>query len=200
MILESAWLEEGNLWLEQLTGRAQPSFDAMMSWVFGLFWLSYHVFFVFRSGWHRHLQARKLLMDSDQIAAEVDEKYPQFLMSWGPLRGGQVQRSASDIELDKDTGTNATMYFGGKQGNILTFASYATKEVREDMSFCSYFGGALKGCFMRVLYCCCCERCRGDKERRKTINQRKTLTHATAIREEVHATMAMHDHGEVSKI
>jgi len=154
------------------------------------------------------LQARKLLMDSDQIAnSAFDEKYPQFLMSWGPLRKdgqGKHERTQSEIGLEREMGTNATMYFG-KTGDILTFASYATKERHEEMSFCRYLSGALKGCCARILFCCCCEQCRGDKERRRVIEERRVSryareTHATAIKKDVKANMGVGEEGEVCKI
>merc|ERR1719373_1166218 len=47
-----------------------------------LIWILYHLWFIVRAAWFRHIQGRKLLMNSDEVAKEVDEKFPQFLMSW----------------------------------------------------------------------------------------------------------------------
>merc|ERR1712244_206153 len=46
----------------------------------------YHLFFMFRSGWTSYKQSKKLEMDSEQVSALVEEKYPQFLFSWKSFR------------------------------------------------------------------------------------------------------------------
>merc|ERR1712048_1146301 len=61
-------------------------FDVLMSWLFGLFWVGYHLFFMFRRGWTAYKQSKKLEMDSEQVSALVEEKYPQFLFSWKSFR------------------------------------------------------------------------------------------------------------------
>ena len=87
VILESSALPlESRLVRKHVNDNDRLSDDLVASWIFGTFWVLYHVGFILRAGWHRHRQAQKLLMDSDQIKEQVDEKYAQFLMSWKSLR------------------------------------------------------------------------------------------------------------------
>jgi len=89
--------QNGNDFVEK---HVEIPFDVGMSWLFGLFWIGYHLFFIFRSGWNAYRQSKKLKMDSDQIAEQVEEKYPQFLFSWKSFRdimdshGGSVDKWA----------------------------------------------------------------------------------------------------------
>ncbi len=69
-------------YIHKYTGYA---FDVAMSWLFASFWFTYHIFFILRNGWIRYIQSKKLTMDSDEISQKIDEKYPQFLMSWKSL-------------------------------------------------------------------------------------------------------------------
>eukprot|EP01084_Bolivina_argentea_P030440 56412_1 len=174
------------------------SFDVSMGSLFTLFWICYHLFFLFRSGWHRHVQARKLVMDSDQINELIEAKYPQFLMSWKSFydvmkHGGvdewakkekdeQIERRDS-LRSPRDLKKNGkgppkalcVMEFGGKRGEILTFASYAQKDSIKEMTFCGYIGGAFTDCFISCVSCCFCECCRRDtRERNKSISQKKS--------------------------
>eukprot|EP00485_Elphidium_margaritaceum_P014400 CAMPEP_0202726400 /NCGR_PEP_ID=MMETSP1385-20130828/184594_1 /ASSEMBLY_ACC=CAM_ASM_000861 /TAXON_ID=933848 /ORGANISM="Elphidium margaritaceum" /LENGTH=605 /DNA_ID=CAMNT_0049392621 /DNA_START=416 /DNA_END=2233 /DNA_ORIENTATION=- len=68
------------------TAGGSVTFDVIASWCFGLFWLSYHIFFLLRAGWNRNRQRKKLVKDSVEIADMISDKYPQFLLSWSPLR------------------------------------------------------------------------------------------------------------------
>ena len=193
VILESSFIELG----QELTDleHSKTKFDVLASWIFGLFWLFYNLYFLFSAGWHRHEQQRKLLMDSDQIGEQVDEKYPQFLMSWKSFRdiitSGNVdewekQESAAFIQRQNSTKEEmkkkeapkavCVMEFGGKTGEILTFASYAQKEINDDFTFCGWIQNACYKIFVSCfkLFCCAC--CREDEETNRMIDKRKSNT------------------------
>jgi len=183
------------------------AFDVTMSWLFGLFWIGYHLFFIFRSGWIHHQQTQKLLMDSDQIAELVEEKYPQYLFSWKSLRDFiksgnyeewaqqesilEVQRRESVLEEAKKNKykkkkrlrqkkAHCVMEFGGLNGEILTFASYAQKDVHDDLTFCGYIRQMLGNCGIACLGCICCECCRGQKDTNDEIKRRKSQAYDQA--------------------
>jgi len=170
------------------------TFDVLASWLFGLFWLSYNVYFIFRAGWVRHIQRQKLLMDSDEIKSQIDEKYPQFLMSWKSLRmfltSGNYDdwaRQESELEAQEKQKMETTkdkkksvcvMEFGGAKGDILTFVSYAYSDKKEEQTFCQYLCRSCRSC---CLLCCCCGCCREDRDTNRKVQQRKQDAHALTV-------------------
>ena len=201
VIVESSFIELGEELtnLERKAGAdTQISFDVLASWIFGTFWLCYNIYFLFSAGWHRHKQQQKLLMDSDQIKEQVDEKYPQFLMSWRSFRdiitsgdvdewekqesAAFIQRQNSAREEMKKKGKKeapkavCVMEFGGKKGEILTFASYAQKEINDDFTFCGWIKYACYKIFVSCFKLLCCACCREDEETNRIIDKRKSNT------------------------
>ena len=68
------------------------------------------------------------------------------------------------------------MEFGGKTGEILTFASYAQKEVDDDYTFCGWIQNACTKVCVSCFKFCCCACCREDEETNRVIDKKKSNT------------------------
>jgi len=75
---------------------------------------------------------------------------------------------------------HCVMEFGGLNGEILTFASYAQKDVHDDLTFCGYIRQMLGNCGIACLGCICCECCRGQKDTNDEIKRRKSQAYDQA--------------------
>merc|ERR1719295_678828 len=115
-------------------------------------------------------------MNSDEVALAVDDKYPQFLMSWkhfleiqkaGGLQKWSHQRRETEEKemltawdrkkLQKNKKAFGSMEFCSS-GCILSFTSYAVKEKKSELGFCQFLLHSIKSCFASCLVglCCCC--------------------------------------------
>eukprot|EP00483_Globobulimina_turgida_P006992 UN07006 len=142
-------------------------------------------------------------MDSDEIGDIIDEKYPQFLLSWKSLldfknaksyQHWQQQESITEVQRqlqesdkeqqekkkktdEKERGklkAHCVMSFGGDRGEILTFTSYAQKDVFEEFTFCGLVRHGLSTCFKSCASVICCECCRGEGDTNKSIKKTKS--------------------------
>ena len=137
-------------------------------------------------------------MNSDEVKHEVDEKYPQFLMSWKHFleiqEQGSVDKWAHHRQRTEDKDFEeaekrrmkgmrekgkkcaiGSMEFG-ESGHILSFTSYAVKGRKSDIGFCGFLVKSMKVCCAHCLIgmCCCCR-----KEETEDVKRSRTESKGT---------------------
>merc|ERR1712087_737986 len=206
VLLESSFLDTINdaIKVKELDSDIINSADTAMGQIMFLVWVIYHLWFALRAMWMRHKQARKLLMNSDEVKLHVDEKFPQFLMSWKHFmeidakgsvdewqhhRDQTEEKALEDIEKDmfmlssspkskgKTKNAVGSMEFGSS-GEILSFTSFAVKERRSD-GFCKYMMRQCKlccaTCLMDVFCCRPCRKGRPEDVKRNRTQSKETI-------------------------
>ena len=74
------------------------------------------------------------------------------------------------------------MEFGGKKGEILTFASYAQKDKPyEELTFCGYISSVFGHCFYCLKRCITCSYCDDCVNGNNTIQNKKSHAYEETI-------------------